>query len=121
MSRSPILQPSSPSPTTGGVGGRGGKRHILKNLKPPGSSSSSTVSSAGSSSSNAGLGAGDGGVGPANYGPVVSANLQVLKKILEQQRSNAAAAGRAAKKVRKESTRYIASVTVEKQRHVPCR
>ena len=98
-----ILQPSSPSPTVGGRGGGGvgvgGKRHLLKNPKPPGSSSSSTVSSAGSSSSNAGLGAADGGVG-ANYGPVVSANLQVLKKILEQQRGNAAAE-RATQKVRK--------------------
>ena len=35
----------------------------------------------------------------ANYGPVVSANLQVLRKILEQQRSNAAAE-RASKRVR---------------------
>ena len=98
-----ILQPSSPSPTVGGRGGGGvgvgGKRHLLKNPKPPGSSSSSTVSSAGSSSSNAGLGAAYGGVG-ANYGPVVSANLQVLKKILEQQRGNAAAE-RATQKVRK--------------------
>ena len=96
-----VLQPSSPSPSPKTAGGRatgaGVKRHLLKNPKPPGSSSSSssssTVSSAGSSSSNAGLGLGaaDGGVG-ANYGPVVSANLQVLRKILEQQRSNAAAA-----------------------------
>ena len=60
------------------------------------------MSSAGSSSSNAGLGLGaaDGGVG-ANYGPVVSANLQVLRKILEQQRSNAATAESAVKKVGK--------------------
>ena len=110
----PVLQPSSPSPspttTAGGraTGGAGVKRHLLKNPKPPGSSSSSsssssTVSSAGSSSSNAGLGLGgaaDGGVG-ANYGPVVSANLQVLRKILEQQRSNAAAAAAAESASRK--------------------
>ena len=103
----PIAAASSPSPSPTTAGGRatgaGVKRHLLKNPKPPGSSSSSsssTVSSAGSSSSNAclGLGAADGGVG-ANYGPVVSANLQVLRKILEQQRGNAAAE-RAAKKVR---------------------
>ena len=44
--------------------------------------------------------AADGGVG-ANYGPVVSANLQVLRKILEQQRSNAAAAAAAESASRK--------------------